>query len=302
VVTVADLGKDLFRELKLLEPCGMGNPAPRLLIQNCWFENASHRNQQDWRGNKVQYIKAEFSIRDGSTSNCFPGIWWGHYKEELPTGKCDCIAELDYNTFKKRYEIRLIAVRPSVHSQLTTHSSPFILDWRHQDNHPELSATESVLLITACPTSWDDLRAWFRRSLFEKKQLAIAWNAPQLTPPSQIWQQLVGIAKYLNRTGQAVTRVQLCQKLGISDQLLLLGFQALSDLGFQVTFQDRYFQISSTESVKSVVSDVSYLQAIEKFLLAVREEQFQRQYFDRVSLSTIQANATQIAINYLDRS
>jgi single-stranded-DNA-specific exonuclease len=250
----------------------------------------------------VQYIKAEFSIRDDSTSNCFPGIWWGHYKEELPTGKCDCIAELDYNTFKKRYEIRLIAVRPSVHSQLTTHSSPFILDWRHQDNHPELSATESVLLITACPTSWDDLRAWFRRSLFEKKQLAIAWNAPQLTPPSQIWQQLVGIAKYLNRTGQAVTRVQLCQKLGISDQLLLLGFQALSDLGFQVTFQDRYFQISSTESVRSTASDVSYLQAIEKFLLAVREEQFQRQYFDRVPLTTIQAIATQIAINYLDRS
>jgi len=30
VCTVRDLGKDLFRELKLLEPCGMGN-----LFQNC---------------------------------------------------------------------------------------------------------------------------------------------------------------------------------------------------------------------------------------------------------------------------
>jgi len=57
------LGKDLFRELKLLEPCGMGNPVPKLLIQNCWFENAWHRNQQDVQGNKVQYIKTEFDIR-----------------------------------------------------------------------------------------------------------------------------------------------------------------------------------------------------------------------------------------------
>ncbi|MEO0936231.1 MAG: DHHA1 domain-containing protein, partial [Cyanobacteria bacterium J06641_2] len=38
VVTVADLSKELFLELKLLEPCGMGNPVPKLLIKNCWFE------------------------------------------------------------------------------------------------------------------------------------------------------------------------------------------------------------------------------------------------------------------------
>jgi single-stranded-DNA-specific exonuclease len=34
VVKVAELGKELFYELKLLEPCGMGNPVPKLLIQN----------------------------------------------------------------------------------------------------------------------------------------------------------------------------------------------------------------------------------------------------------------------------
>src|SRR6476469_8277531 len=67
VVTVAELGKTLFRELKLLEPCGMGNPVPKLLIQNCWFERAWHRNLQDWQGRKVQYIKTEFLLRDDST-------------------------------------------------------------------------------------------------------------------------------------------------------------------------------------------------------------------------------------------
>jgi single-stranded-DNA-specific exonuclease len=332
VVTVADLGKDLFRELKLLEPCGMGNAVPKLLIRNCWFENVWHRNQQDWRGNKVQYIKAEFDIQDDSTSNSFAGVWWGHYKEELPTGRCDCIAELDYNTFKKRYEIRLVAVRsnpesshsgqsivaknleyPQMLAGMLRPSTPHILDWRNlpTDEHSILSKDgfnqnqvipqeseqpASILIVRECPTSWDDLRAWLRRALFEKKQLAIAWAAPQSLPSSQIWQQLLGIAKYLSRTEQTVTRVQLCQKLGISDKLLPLGFQALSYLGFKVSWQDRGFKIHSTTLIKST-SDVA-LQAIENFLTGVREEQFQRQYFSKVPLSTIGAIAAQTANNY----
>ena len=320
VVTVADLGKDLFRELKLLEPCGMGNPVLKLIIQNCWFENAWHRNEQDWRGNKVQYIKTEFIIRDESTTNRFPGVWWGHYKEELPTGRCDCVAELDYNTFKKRHEIRLIAVKStSDSSHLTSLTgkaelSPFtpqILDWRTTliqgnldrnldgkiDRIEKTAPAESgILIVQESPISWDDLRAWLRRSLFEKKQLAIAWDAPSKVPPTFLWQQLVGIAKYLSRTGQTVTRVQLCRKLGISDQLLPLGFEALSCLGFCVSLQERYFSISLTP-VKSTVSDVTCLQAIEKFLDGVREEQFKRQYFYQVPLTTIEAIASQTLNN-----
>ena len=319
VVTVADLGKDLFRELKLLEPCGMGNPVPKLIIQNCWFENAWHRNEQDWRGNKVQYIKTEFIIRDESTTSRFPGVWWGHYKEELPTGRCDCVAELDYNTFKKRHEIRLIAVKNiSDSSHLTSLTgkaelSPFtpqILDWRTTPSSGDIDrnidgkidrlektapAESGILIVQESPISWDDLRAWLRRSLFEKKQLAIAWDAPSKVPPTFLWQQLVGIAKYLSRTGQTVTRVQLCRKLGISDRLLPLGFEALSCLGFCVSLQERYFSISLTP-VKST-SDVTCLQAIEKFLAGVREEQFKRQYFYEVPLTTIEVIASQTLNN-----
>ncbi|BDI14784.1 single-stranded-DNA-specific exonuclease RecJ [Nostoc cf. commune SO-36] len=191
-VTVADLGKELFLELKLLEPCGMGNPVPKLLIQNCWFENAWHRNQQDWQGKKVQYIKTEFDIRDDSTKSAFPGLWWGHYKDELPVGRCDCIAELDYNSFKKRYEIRLIAVRPSINSALSTQYSPLILDWRKFPTPHSLS-TPPVLL-EDCPTNWDDLRALLRRCLNTNRsasgldnqpQLAIAWSKPATNHPNK---------------------------------------------------------------------------------------------------------------------
>jgi len=331
VVTVADLGKDLFRELKLLEPCGMGNPVPRLTLQNCWFENAWHRNLQDGQGKKVQYIKTEFDIRDDSTESSFAGVWWGHYKHELPPGRCDCVAELDYNTYKKRYEIRLVAVRASIQYPAWGNSSTqmdWLLDWRRGREQREVRAEvssdrnfvregdrgqgtgdrgqgeqrkqgekePSVLLVQECPTSWDELRAWFRRALYLKQQLALAWVEPQPVPPSQVWLSLVGIAKYLSRTGQTVTRLQLHQKLGIGNQPLHLGFSCLTYLGFEVCSQDQSFSISAIPAIEPTVSETCF-QLIEKFLASVREEQFQQQYFYQISLSTIQAIAAQTVCN-----
>ncbi|MEJ6481352.1 DHH family phosphoesterase [Nostoc punctiforme UO1] len=307
-VTVADLGKELFLELKVLEPCGMGNPVPKLLIQNCWFENAWHRNQQDWQGKKVQYIKTEFDIRDDSGRSAFPGLWWGHYKDELPIGRCDCIAELDYNTFKKRYEIRLIAVRPSVNSALNTQHLPLILDLRNREHSQQATANTTqderkaplpltALILEDCPTSWDNLRLWLRRclalsrsasTLSNQQQLAIAWSKPKHQPPNQIWLTLVGIAKYLSRTNQPVTRVQLLEKIGISDQTLLVGIKALKHLGFTIKRQDNYLQITWHPSDRAEnLAD----EAVARFLAAVREEQFQQQYFADVPLSTIVAIA-----------
>ncbi|OYE02844.1 single-stranded-DNA-specific exonuclease RecJ [Nostoc sp. 'Peltigera membranacea cyanobiont' 232] len=309
-VTVADLGKELFLEFKVLEPCGMGNPVPKLLIQNCRFENAWHRNQQDWQGKKVQYIKTEFDIRDDSGRSAFPGLWWGHYKDELPIGRCDCIAELDYNTFKKRYEIRLIAVRPSVDSALNTRNglnaplslTPLILDLRNQKysehaTQDGLNAPLTALTLKDCPTSWDNLRLWLRRCLMtsrsastldDRQQLAIAWSKPNHQPPNQIWLTLVGIAKYLSRTNQPVTRVQLLEKIGISDQTLLVGIKALKSLGFTVKRQDNDLQFAwhSSDRAENLADE-----AVTKFLAAVREEQFQQQYFADVPLSTIMAIA-----------
>ncbi len=301
VVTVAELGKDLFWELKLLEPCGMGNPAPKLLLQNCWFENSWNRNIKDFQGKEVRYIKTNFKIRDDSSKIGFPGVWWGHYRDEIPQGRCDAIVELDYNSYenlrtgqKPQYEVRLLAVRPCDDS--ATHTSQiqldWILDWRYQDTEQELSPTASVLLLETCPTSWDELQAWFRRSLHLNQKLAITWAEPQLAPPSLVWQQLVGIAKYLSRTDKTVTRLQFCQKLGISDQPLQLGFKALTYLGFKVSFQERFFRISAPEIVEPI-SDSKCLPAIERFMAAVQEEQFQRQYFYEVSLSTIKVIALQ---------
>ncbi|HLP87469.1 MAG TPA: single-stranded-DNA-specific exonuclease RecJ [Nostocaceae cyanobacterium] len=296
VVTVADLSKDLFLELKLLEPCGMGNPIPKLLIKNCWFENTWHRKPEDIKGKKIEYIKTEFDIRDDSTLSRFPGIWWGHYKDELPIGKCDCIAEIDFNSFKKRYEIRLIAVRLSGNSQLSTVHSNLILDWRNlpASQYTKLNDQNAILMIKDCPKSWDDLHWWLKRSLHNQQQLALAWSKPQDLEPDQVWLTFVGVAKYLGRTQKPVTSAQLLEKLGISAQSLQLGFKALKLLGFTVQRQDRNLQITwhPTNSPESLANT-----AISQFLAAICEEQFQHQYFTTVPLATIEAIASQLCLN-----
>jgi len=321
IVTVSALGRELFQELKLLEPFGRGNPTPKLLIQNCWFENTWNSNQKDFKGNKVQYIKTTFEIRDESTERSFPGIWWGHYRNEIPIGYCDAIVELDFNASEKKdekkYQVRLIAVRPN--GQNTTVNIPtqndWILDKRNRQNPPKDQEllSPSPLIIIKCPTRWYELQASFRQGLDAKQKIAIAYTLPRSLPPTQIWQNLIGIAKYLSRTGQSVTRNQLLEKLKIGDTSLQLGFKTLTHLGFKITYRDRAFRITHSpdpqnknlsppiQSPNAPQSpDEPLSVSLNHFLAAVYEEQFRRQYFCNVPFATIQAMAQETLINDID--
>ncbi|NJN62930.1 MAG: single-stranded-DNA-specific exonuclease RecJ, partial [Coleofasciculaceae cyanobacterium RL_1_1] len=162
-VTVPELGRELFRELKAIEPCGMGNPAPRLLIRRCWFEKVTNKNMTDLTGKAVRYIKTHFEIWDGYSDETnlsgFPGVWWGHYQDELPNGKCDAIVELDFNPHRQAYEVRLLAVRPWQDAieptpTLSPASRPSLaaiqlLDWRNSASStaPHLQIPQ----LTRCP-------------------------------------------------------------------------------------------------------------------------------------------------------
>ena len=325
IVTVADLGRELFRELKLIEPCGMGNPIPKLLIQNCWFEAVWNQNTKDFKGRKVQYIKTELEIWDDSTNKGFPGIWWGHYKDEVPKGKCNAIVELDYNNYKKRPEVRIVALQ---HSQAEfSLNIPTQLDWildrrgvweeeleswgdgetrgrgdagtRRWEDKREIPSSQTtkdeqaILTIRECPTSWDELQVWCRRAIAAERKLAIAYPPPKQLSPSQIWQQLVGIAKFLSRTNQSATLEQLKEKLDLSDRTLQMGLKALSPLGFQVKHLDWTVQIHQNleESSSDAIIPLTTNGLIQEFLAGVEEEQFRRQYFYQVPLATIQTMA-----------
>jgi single-stranded-DNA-specific exonuclease len=295
VVTVKELGKELFQELKWLEPCGMGNPTPKLLIRDCWFEKVRNQKLCDHTGRKVEYIKTEFELWDSSVTKGFPGVWWGHYREDIPTGRCDAVVELDFNTYvneskgiKPHYEVRLIAVRPAETGGLTPAIAPHsnLLDWRGAAL-AHAPTDLNPLIMTQCPHSWTELQLWFRRAEQAQRPLAIAYPAPTLIPPLDIWQQLVGIAKYLSRTAQTATRQQLLDKLEIGDRALQLGFQTLTQLGFTVTHQETGFQI--TWQPTELTSNQNLTEAVEQFLLAVKEDQFRRQYFYQTPVETLRA-------------
>ncbi|MBD3882766.1 single-stranded-DNA-specific exonuclease RecJ [Phormidium tenue FACHB-886] len=307
-VTVAVLqqenGKMLFDALKLLEPCGMGNPAPQLLIRNCWFTNPWHRKFKGSRQDEDGFIKADFLLCDETAQRGFPGVWWGHYKDEIPVGqRCDAIVQLDFNSYQDtkrdmRYEVRLIALRAAASAVATDVPPPikpidWILDWRNgnrlQENQTD---AEAVLQITTCPKNWTELQSELQTAARTKQKLALAYPQPISLPPSEVWQQLVGIAKYLSRTQMTATPRLLCEKLDIGEQALQVGLQSLQLVGFSLTQADELRFSWSAEELQT--SEAAEAQAIALFSAAVQEEQFYRRYFYEVPLTMLQTVAQQL--------
>lgn len=323
ICVVAELGQDLFRELKLLEPCGMGNPSPQILIQNCWFEKVWHSNIRDASGRKIKYIKTEFKIKDDSSESGFEGIWWGHYKEEIPQDKnnpenrrCDAVVELDYNTYKQRYEVRLIAVREvrenSQDNSLVKGGQRLqILDYRNsaekdRDAIASDLSNSSVIPIDKCPTSWEELEQELKSALDAHKNqrnpeqttsselpvVILDYHVPNSESPLEVLQELVGIAKYLSQTGETVSHQQLRQKLRLSDRTLSLGLKTLASLGFEIIQNPVNSGLPDSLKVGSYPNQEGAIAlnnpTINHFLLALEEEQFYRQYFSHVPLATLQ--------------
>ncbi|MBP0017751.1 MAG: DHH family phosphoesterase [Cyanobacteria bacterium SBLK] len=284
-VTVADLGKELFKELSLLEPCGMGNPVPKLLLENCWFTKIWHNNAKDSRGKKIQYIKTTFEIGDDSTPAKFPGVWWGHYKDELPADRsCNAIVELDYNTYKNQYEVRLIAVRDRRTDRVYQndfYSPNILLDWRGEPIEEE--KCDSTILLKDCPMNWEKISGEFYKAVTETQKLALAYSSPVSLNPTETWQKLAGIAKYLQRTRETTTYRKLQEKLDLSLQTLILGITALEAIGLEIKKNPLALQVIGIQEVKEHPATT-----IQRFLDAVKEEQFQRQFFYRVPLKTLQ--------------
>ncbi|MEM9152826.1 MAG: single-stranded-DNA-specific exonuclease RecJ, partial [Cyanobacteria bacterium P01_F01_bin.3] len=312
-VTVAELGRDLFQELKLLEPCGMGNPVPKLLIKNCWFDNVWHQKLKDRMGGKVGYIKESFQLcddsdTDGEDARC-PGIWWGHYKDDLPPGRWDVIAELDFNSHPKsrRYEIRLVDIRPASSkaanadtdnteaAALTSLSqTSWLLDRRYRaidvlgSDFVE-DELETDLVMDECPAEWNVFRLWRHQVEQTHQPLALAYDSPTAANPLEQWRQLLGMAKYMSRMEMAVTRERLAERLGVCDRTLSLGLAALEEAGFAVDISAvdvRCRYEPSFEIDKS--KDNSSNRAMSQFLAAVQEEDFQRRYFYEAPVTTLQ--------------
>jgi len=277
VVTVADLavdrGRALFQELKWLEPCGMGNPAPRLLIQNARFSDLRVRRLTAGR-QKLRYLYTLFVLEDDSIAEPFPGLWWDVVPEAIPKGPCDVVAELDFNSREKTYQLRPLAVRP-IDRSAQAPAFDTIPVWDYRTIAAELSLEmDRVLRVDRCPTSWDDWHQITRQALDDRRPIALTYQAQPEPSPDQTWQQLLGLAKYLSRTGQAVSLKTLADRLALSTMAIEAGLAALGEIGFQVRHTSEGLRIARSSEIHPAPGG-----AIGQFWAIVSEERFHHHYF-----------------------
>ncbi|PSF36020.1 single-stranded-DNA-specific exonuclease RecJ [Aphanothece hegewaldii CCALA 016] len=295
IVTVADLGLSLFRELKLLEPCGMGNNVPKLMIKNCYFKNITWRNIEDLKGNKIKYQRVGFQLFDDTIKEGFPGVWWGQTSEEIPQNICcDVIVELDLNTNTKssqKCELRLIAIQTKT-SEINWFEpfsvEQYLIDWRNKKD--ETISLEQLQLLEKCPTYWQEIQKAYRQALAQQNKLALAYSSPLDSSAEDVLQQLIGIGKYLSRTNQMITKQQLKEKLNLSDRTLELGLKTLINYGISYQINNEQIQFILTKPLEPN----NYLD----FIKAFQEEQFQKQYFSQVPFDILQKILEQNRLNF----
>ncbi|AFY91498.1 single-stranded-DNA-specific exonuclease RecJ [Chamaesiphon minutus] len=301
LVTLADLqvsnGRELFEDLLLLEPYGMGNPVPKLLIKNCQFKDIKNRNIQDFKGKTVQYIRTKFELFDATSSKGFPGIWWGHYEHEIPRVNCDAIVELDFNSYEKRFEIRLVEVRPAAidNKSLNFSDRQFnlkVLDFRQESVDSAAIDSEPIIWVKQCPSDWDELQCYCQQAIQTSSKLALNYQSTNLATNSEILQQLLGIAKYAIQTCESINLYRLRSRLNISDRAMRLGLDALVEIGFDVSLnnQTNLVTITLSQLQERNELDLYSLITVREFFAAIEEEQFKRNYFLHVPVYAIEAS------------
>jgi single-stranded-DNA-specific exonuclease len=294
---VPDQGSALFRSLLQLEPYGMGNPAPRLLIRNCWVEQRRSDFSQAFGGRKLKYKKTRFELGDESTPTRFPGVWWGHDAEEFPEGRCDVVIELDYGQLYRHseYHARLVAVRPAdVLSQplnRSPSSEPWLLDWRSPSSSAAME--QDILRLERCPNRWDDLDRQAHQATNHQQKLALAYGASASTDSVLRWQQLVGLAKYAVRTQSPLPLLQVQAQLQVSARSLLLGLKALQEVGFKIRLEPDAFYVEDGSLSLDRSEPEAATGVIEVFLGAIAEEQFQQTYFQLAPVQQLQQTLEQ---------
>jgi single-stranded-DNA-specific exonuclease len=300
VVKISELGKELFDELRLLEPCGMGNPVPKLLVTNCRLENPINRNIKDLQGKTIRYLKTDVQMVD-VTGSCI-AVWWGHKVEEVPTVPCDVLVELDYNSYKKCHEARIVDLRPTVAINELTNPAPEILDFRSGLSLDNLPLMDDIRWVRQCPRSWDELLMEYETASIQQQKLALCYSAPTTQESLAILQKLIGIAKFLARTSQSLALADLQSKLGVTARSTRDGLDCLDAVGFEVTMLPIHqkFKVKFINSEYLTGLELTEIPMVQQFLAGVAEDLFIEQYFWQVPvelLVSIGANHRGVALN-----
>ncbi|MGL5035122.1 MAG: single-stranded-DNA-specific exonuclease RecJ, partial [Microcystaceae cyanobacterium] len=227
----------------------------------------------------VQYVRTYFLLTDDTVTAGFPGIWWGHNRDEIPLEQaCDLVVELDYNPFEKHYEVRLIDLRlTSMNTNSELSSTYHLLDRR---NHSEpILNTSDVYALKQCPVYWSDLQQAYQRAIAANQTLALAYQMPGHSP-EQILEKLLTIVQNHSQKQETISVKSFQEKTGLSQNSFLLALDLLTKIGFSWQEDQGYLSFISPITPQN-------LEAVDQFLAALKEEQFQQYYFCQAPLTTL---------------
>ena len=283
----------------------MGNPVPKLWLHNVTLRNVQQKNITDCKGQKLTYIRTAFELWDDSVNQGFPGVWWGHYQDELVQNQpLDLCVELDVDTRSDRYEVRLLDWQFSTLSTgsfVAIDTKDLLLDFRQQTmTKDRLSPTptlQDLFWLEHCPQVVDDLYQAYQQARQSQRQLALSYGSQKIASPQAWWSQLVGQVKYLSRTQTAIAKRSWCEQWGLSETTTQLVFSALLDLGFRVREQVEILTFEQQGNPSSAIE-----QSYQLLISMLQEEQFQRQFFCGVPLVILQKILSQDTGQNLDPS
>ncbi len=272
-VTLEEIGMPLFKELQLLEPFGMGNPTPRLLVRRVALNNLK---DNPVKNKPISYVTLD--LVDPEAGMRIAAKWWQHQIKDCPKTYCDVVLELE--EWQGRVAANIVALQPSGTSLVTTAPAEFIYDFRHC---PAAAPTTGLRLET-CPLSAQAWQDWVKRAQTQQQPLILAYNPPGEPDPLLLWQTLV--RRF--RAQQPLERHQLLAELELDEVCLELAIQVFQTLGVEIREQgERLYCHWPAQARPSAVTAT----ALEAFLGAIAEQQFQRRYLATAPLACLQAQA-----------
>ncbi|BAQ59803.1 single-stranded-DNA-specific exonuclease RecJ [Geminocystis sp. NIES-3708] len=289
VVTVSELGKNLRHELRLIEPCSVDNPNPKLLIQNCCFKNLTNKNQSYKNERKEgEYIQTSFTIYDQSSPDKgFNGIWLGHYSNEInPNSIYDIVVELDYNFLNKQYYIRIIDLKLSqknINYLTTIKSAPLIIDNRQEISKLDINDNSKIIL-DKCPVEWQEITSHYQNAVTNQKNLVLGYHYNNQKNSQELWYIFINIIKALIKENEAKNINILLEILDISELSLKNILDSLEKIGIVYENQENKLQF---QQIFTTFSSEVYQQVKQNFEDIIKQENLQKNYFYQIPISTI---------------
>ena len=278
----------MFRELKILEPYGIRNLVPKILVKNCCFKISKNKNSKQFQNNVLKYIKAEVTLYDSSSEKGFPGVWWGHYRKELQISedkRYDAILELGYNKLQPgNYEVRLVEIKEASHCLYPSKVGKItvnLLDYRNSNQtFPNNIKNESVKF---CPVDWQELFEIYSKSCKKQKNLSLLYSYSINLNSTGTIQKAIDIANFLSFVDKTIMKEKLQKALSLSNFSLMLVLNFLENFGFLINKNNEKLSFTLTKNTSD-----EYKILLQKLIEVIEEENFKKKYFTQIPIKILE--------------